>query len=41
MIFLRFKCFVGFGSLPTSLTCILGELVGGGSVAVALSVSDK
>ena len=38
-------CFLKFylvlGCLLTSLICIMGELAGGGSVAVAVGVSDK
>ena len=30
-----------FGSLQTSLLCRVGELAGGGSVAVAVGVSDR
>ena len=30
-----------FGSWLSSLLCIIGELAGGGSVAVALGVSDR
>ena len=30
-----------FGSLQTSLLCIMGKLAGGGSMAVALGVSDR
>ena len=30
-----------FGSLLTSLLCIVGELSGGGSVAVAVGISDR
>ena len=30
-----------FGYLRTSLLCIVGELAGGGSVAVAVGVSDR
>ena len=29
------------GSLQTSLLCIMGELAGGGSAAVAVGVSDR
>ena len=36
--FLGFWIFIGCWSLPTSLLCILGELVGGGSVALAISL---
>ena len=32
---------LGFGSLRTSLLYIMGELYGGGSVAVAIAVSDR
>ena len=38
---LRFTLFCSFGSLQTSILCILRELEGGGSVAVAVSVSDR
>ena len=45
--FLLFPCFFCvlkpiwvFGSLRTSLLCLIGELAGGGSVAVAVGVSD-
>ena len=31
----------GFGVFLTSLLCIMGELAGGGSVAVAVGVSDR
>ena len=41
MIFLRFEAFSVIGSLRTSLLCIMGELAGGGSVAVAVGVSDR
>ena len=30
-----------FGSLQTSPMCIVGELAGGGSVAVTVGVSDR
>ena len=30
-----------FGCLQTSLLCIMGELAGGGSVAMAVGVSDR
>ena len=33
--------FVCFGSLPTSIVCTVGEVAGVGSVAVAVSVSDR
>ena len=39
MIFWVFDIFFG-GSLQTSLLCILEELTGGGSVTVAVGVSD-
>ena len=41
--FLRFCLGLVFGSLQTSLLCIVGELAGGGSVAVAVAVgaSDR
>ena len=42
--FLWFFCFNFwrfFGSFQVSLLCIVGELAGGGSVAVAVSLSDK
>ena len=35
------KCFLVFGSLQTSLLCIMGELAGGASVAVSVGVSDR
>ena len=35
------KVFRIFGSLQTSLLCIMGELVGGGSVTVAVGVSNR
>ena len=41
MIFWVLKCFLIFGSLQTTLLCIMGELAGGGSVAVAVGVSDR
>ena len=31
---------LGFGSLQTSILRIIGEFIGGGSVAVAVGVSD-
>ena len=34
-------CFCVLGSLQTSLLCIMRELAGGGSVAVAVDISDK
>ena len=37
----RFDIFMGFGSLQISLLCIMGELAGGESVAVADGVSDR
>ena len=40
MIFCILKNFLGFGSLQTSLLCKLGELAGGGSVAVAVGISS-
>ena len=39
--FLRSELFWGFGSFCTSLLCIVGELAGGGSVAVAVGVTDR
>ena len=39
--FMRFDIFSGFKSLRSSLLCIVGELAGGGSVAVAVGVSDR
>ena len=33
--------FLAVGSLQTNLVCILGELTGGGSLTVAVSVSDR
>ena len=36
-----FEFFFGSGSLLTRLLCILGELAGGGSVAVAVGFSDR
>ena len=39
--FVRCEMFLGFGSLQTSLLCIVGELAGGGSVAVDVGVSDS
>ena len=40
--FWRLKLFLVFGSLQTSLLCIImGELAGGGFVAVAVGVSDR
>ena len=41
MIQFSFYIFCVFGSLQTSLLCIVGELAGGGSVAVADGVSDR
>ena len=32
---------LGFGSLQTSLPCIVGKLAGGGSVAVAVGIIDR
>ena len=40
MIFCVLKFVPIFGSLRTSLLCIMGELAGGGFVAVAVGVSD-
>ena len=37
--FFAFLVFWGFGSLQTSLLCIVGDLAGGGSVAVAVGIS--
>ena len=42
MIFLRLKivsCF--FLSLQARLLCIMGKLAGGGSVALAVGISDR
>ena len=40
--FLSFHFFLWvFGSLQTSLLCIMGELAGEGSVALAVAVSDR
>ena len=36
--FCVWNIFSFFGSWPTSLLCIVGELAGGGSVAVAIGV---
>ena len=33
--------FPGFGSSHTSILCILGELAGGGFMAVAVNVTDR
>ena len=41
MIFRVLKFFWVLGSLETSLLCIMGELAVGGSVAVAVSLSDR
>ena len=41
MIFGVLKLFRVLVSLRTSLLCIMGELAGGGSVAVAVGVSDR
>ena len=41
MIFCVLKLFRVCGSLRTSLLCIMGELTGGWSVAVAVGVSDR
>ena len=41
IIFQRFDIFLVLGSLQTSQLCIMGELVGGGFVAVAVGVSDR
>ena len=40
-IFLHFAFLYSLGSLQTSRLCIMGELAGGWSVAVAVGVSDK
>ena len=40
IIILHLKNLV-FGSLRTSLLCIMGELAGGGFVAVAAGVNDR
>ena len=37
---LRFEIFQVLGSLRTSLLCILEELAGGGSVAMAVGITD-
>ena len=39
--FLRLDIFWAFWSLQTSLLCIMVEVAGGGSVAVAIGVSDR
>ena len=39
--FLRLQIYSAFGFLETSLLCIMGELEGGGSVALAVGVSDR
>ena len=36
-----FEMFPGFGLLQTSVLCIVGELAGGGSVAVASGINDR
>ena len=41
MIFCELKLFRDFGSLQNSLLCIMGELAGGGSLAMAVGVSDR
>ena len=41
MIFSFLTYFLGFWFFATSLLCIIGELAGGGSVAVAVGVSDR
>ena len=41
MIFLCLECIGFFGSLQTSLLCMVGELAGGGSLTLAVSVSDR
>ena len=38
---LCFAIFRVLGSLQTSLLCIMGDLAGGGSVAVAIGVSGR
>ena len=38
MFFLIFRV---FGSMRTRLLCIVGELAGGGSMAVTVGVSDR
>ena len=40
-LFFVFYFFGVFGSLQAKLLCIMGELVGAGSVAVAVCVSDR
>jgi hypothetical protein len=40
LIFCVLNSFWVFGCLRTGLLCIMGELAGGGSVAVAVGVSD-
>ena len=41
-MFWRFeKKFQVFGSLQSSLLCIMGELAGGGSVAKAVGITDR
>ena len=40
MVFFCFENFLFCGSLRTSLLCIVGELLGVGSVAVAVGISD-
>ena len=40
MIFCVFQERIVLGSLQTTLLCIVGELAGGGSVSVAVGVSD-
>ena len=39
--FLHLDISSGFGSLRTSLLCIVGEIAGGGSVAVAVGIGDR
>ena len=39
--FLRYEMFSIFASLQISILCIMGELAGGGSVTVAVAVSDR
>ena len=41
MIVLHFEIVDGFWSLQITLLCLMGELAGGGSVAVVFSITDK
>ena len=41
MTFCALNCFWVLGSLQTSQLCIMGELAGGGSLAVAVAVSER